>query len=66
MAVSRLRPTTASPTWPVDAVPPRSRVWLALSATTDRQAALTASAAGFWPRKSSIIATDRKVAIGLA
>ena len=39
--------TTASPTWPVDAVPPRSRVWCFGSATTVRQAAFTALAASF-------------------
>ena len=57
---------TASVTADVVAVPPRSRVWFFLSATTARQASLMAAAALGWFRKSSIMATDKKVAIGLS
>src|SRR5579862_7070571 len=58
--------TTASPTCVVVAVPPRSRVWFFVSATTFAQASLIDLAACGWPRKSSIIATDKNVAIGFA
>src|SRR5258706_15837348 len=57
---------TASPTCVVVAVPPRSRVWFFGSATTSLHAWLIAAAAALWLRKSSIIATLRNVAIGLA
>src|SRR5205807_7763613 len=57
---------TASPTCVVLAVPPRSRVWFFGSATTAAHACWIALAAFGWLRKSSIIATLRNVAIGLA
>src|SRR5580700_6738672 len=66
LAVAAIWAQTASVTWAVEAVPPRSRVCREGFAVTCSMAFITRAAASASPRCSSIMTADQKVPTGFA